>query len=483
MEERLIRLKELGVSEPYASESHRDTSISAARELAPSKPDKVVTVAGRIVGIRKYGKLIFCDLEDQETKIQIIFSQKNMGENSFAIVDKGIQSNDLVEVSGLPTLSKTGEPSIMAQNSVLVAPCLEKLDEIKDVATRFSNRTRDMLVNQESKKRLLLRSKILHQTRSILEKYGFLETTTPVLQGKYGGGQSNPFISHCNSLKQDMFLRATMDLYLKRIVAGGIERVYEIGKCFRNEGISSSYNPEFLILEAYAAYLPSSELAKVVKEIVDTALKTTQKTFPEIWGNGDISWRNVDYTEGCRDYLGVDVSDFHDIDGIKRQCANKNYNLEGANNLHDVHAKLAEVILGKNFIEPTMLSGLPLETSPLMKANKENPKVLDRSWFFANGVMFCDLAGELSDPTEQVERLKEQKKDLSHDYDNMDVRHIEALRLGCPSMSGIGMGFDRFLMAITKANNTRENIPFPIAYEVLKAKPQTAHLDIQKTNE
>lgn len=473
MNDRLNQLESLGITTPYAFETEGNISTSQARILAEKQErSKSVRVVGRITSIRKHGKVIFYDLEDQEGKIQLIISAKKLDTQMASFLQSGIAPYDLIEVSGVSLLSKSGEPSIMVSTGKMVAPCLHSLDKITDVNLRFAKRTQDMIVNPDVKKRLILRSKILYHTRSILEKHGFLETTTPLLQGKYGGGKSTPFTSYCNSLDSEMFLRATMDLYLKRMVAGGIERVYEIGKCFRNEGICSQYNPEFLMLEAYGAYMPSSEMINVVQEIVNTGLISVQSTFPEIWGTKPLAWNKEDYTVASEKYLGINVSNFKDLSGIKAQCENKGFDMSTIHNLSDLHNKLAEVFLGKKFIEPTILTGLPVETSPLMRRSKENPDVLDRAWFFTNGIMFCDLAGELSDPTEQLNRLKEQKKDLLHSYDNVDNRHIEALQLGCPFLSGIGFGFDRFLLGITKADHIRENIPFPIAYETIKKDPK-----------
>ena len=465
MEDRILNLQKNGITSPYASQTHRNATIKEVVDTAFSGEGKEFIITGRISSVRKHGSLLFYDIEDQESKIQVICKKDLLGESEYAKVKDSFVKNDIIEVRGHAMMSKSNEPSILIQSISMVAPCLEILNNPKDVTKRFSNRTADIIQNKDTKKRLILRSKILFQTRAILEKHGFLETTTPILQGKYGGGKSAPFTSHCNALKQDMFLRATMDLYLKRIVAGGIERVYEIDKAFRNEAISSMYNPEFTLLEAYGAYMQSSEMSSIIQEVVNNGLKEVNKVFPDIWNNV-FSWKRVNYKDACKDILGIDVSNSKDYQGIMAQCKQRRYDVSACDNLSDLHNKIAETILGHHFIAPTILNGLPTETSPLMHRKEDNPDELDREWFFVNGIMFCDLAKELSEPTEQIERLKEQKLDLKHEYDNIDQRHIQALRLGCPFISGVGFGFDRFLQGITKTPHIRENIPYPIAYEV-----------------
>lgn len=266
MEDRILNLQKNGITSPYASQTHRNATIKEVVDTAFSGEGKEFIITGRISSVRKHGSLLFYDIEDQESKIQVICKKDLLGESEYAKVKDSFVKNDIIEVRGHAMMSKSNEPSILIQSISMVAPCLEILNNPKDVTKRFSNRTADIIQNKDTKKRLILRSKILFQTRAILEKHGFLETTTPILQGKYGGGKSAPFTSHCNALKQDMFLRATMDLYLKRIVAGGIERVYEIDKAFRNEAISSMYNPEFTLLEAYGAYMQSSEMSSIIQD-------------------------------------------------------------------------------------------------------------------------------------------------------------------------------------------------------------------------
>lgn len=481
MEDRILNLQKNGITSPYASQTHRNATIKEAFGTASSKENKEFIITGRISSIRKHGSLLFYDIEDQESKIQIICKKDLLGEAEFTKIKDSFAKNDIIEVQGHTIMSKSNEPSILVEGISMIAPCLETLNNPKDVTKRFSNRTADIIQNRDTKTRLILRSKILFQTRAILEKYGFLETTTPILQGKYGGGKSTPFTSYCNALKQDMFLRATMDLYLKRIVAGGIERVYEIDKAFRNESISSMYNPEFTLLEAYGAYMQSSEMSSIIQEIVNNGLKEVNKVFPDIW-NSDFPWKRVHYKDACKDILDIDVSSSNDYQGIMAQCIQHQYDVSACNNLSDLHNKIAETILGHHFITPTILHGLPTETSPLMHRKEDNPDELDREWFFVNGIMFCDLAKELSEPAEQIERLNKQKLDLKHKYDNIDQRHIQALRLGCPFISGVGFGFDRFLQGITKSPHIRENIPYPIAYEVYNTSTENKITTKQNIN-
>lgn len=467
---RIEELKSFGI-QPYAEESNRNTLISDAKKHAlKNDPCLNVCITGRIKAVRKQGKITFYDIEDQSDKIQIICRSNHLGEDNYKKITHLMCDGDIVEIHGYTMLSETNTPSIMLNEFRMIAPCIEVMQKnIKNVQLRFSNRTIDIINNEKAKKILTTRSKVLFSLRQSLEYSEFLEMTTPVLMGKYGGGKSKPFTTQYNALDREMFLRPTMDLYLKRILAGGFERVYEIGKCFRNEGICPYYSSEFTALEAYAAYINSIELENIIKTIIDKGIQIVNENFELLWDKYE--WNNLNYTKACKDILNLDVSDFSDYKGIKKQCIEKKYNVEQSMNIGDLHSKIAEFILGSKLINPTLLRGLPVSTSPLMKTDKNNRAELDRAWFFINGIMFCDLAGEISDPTEQLERLEEQKGLLTmHNYDNVDLRHINALKTGVPCMSGIGMGIDRFLLGATKLDHIREVIPFPLQYENIKTR-------------
>lgn len=453
----------------YLSTSKRN--ILAIEVKLKVKSQGQVCVAGRIMALRKYGKLLFADLYDSTGRVQLVL-KANLVKN-FDKICQWLNVGDIIEAKGKLGETNTNEPSVFVKKIYPLAVCRSQIVNLKSLSLRFSNRSMDLISNTNSREVLKARSLILKSIRNTIEDQGFLESHTPVLQPQYGGGTSEPFQTFCNSLNIRMFLRTTSELYLKQLIIGGFERVYEMGKCFRNEGYSKQYIPEFLMLEAYCAYAELEDMIKIVRFIFKSVQKTIITFNPALLNQllkPNQNWTELTYKEACFKFLGISWSDYLDLNSAKSVLSANNLKPPKTTDPGLFHLKVTETLLAPKLNKPTIIKYLPTVTSPLMRCREKCQEELERALAFINGICFCDIASELNDPDELTNRLQKQKLILQdiHNYSNINFDFLRALKLGMPPVGGIGFGIERFIMAILDKKHIREVIPFPLNYMKIK---------------
>jgi lysyl-tRNA synthetase class 2 len=451
---KLERLRERGIDPfPHAYPGVVPAaSIHAAHgELAAGdETDAAYRVAGRLTGRREFGKAAFLDVTDRSGKIQVQARKDALGEESFGTLTS-LDLGDIVGVDGTAFKSRRGELTLAATGWQLLAKSLatppDKFHGLEDVETRYRRRELDLIANPEARELFILRSKVVSAVRRWLDERGFLEVETPVLQPLYGGALARPFTTHHNALDTDLYLRIATELYLKRLIVGGLERVYELGKDFRNEGVSHKHNPEFTMLEWYEAYADYEVIAKELEELVAYVAA-------EVGYDGPIDfsapWRRVALREAIREETGIDIQEARELPG------------EGtwAKRVDDLLSKHVEPKL----VEPTFVVDYPKELSPFAKDHRSEPGLVERFECFAGGMEFANAFTELNDPDEQRARFEEQARQTAAGEDEAqphDEDYLRALEQGMPPTGGIGIGIDRLVMLLSGRSSIREVVLFP----------------------
>jgi lysyl-tRNA synthetase class 2 len=450
---KLARLREQGVEPfPHAYEGPVPAaSVHAAHAdlAAGEETDASYRVAGRLAARRGHGGAAFLDLVDRSGRLQVHAKRDVLGESSF---DRLIDSDlgDLLGVEGTAFRSRRGELSLRAGGWTLLAKSLrappEKFHGLEDTETRYRHRELDLIANEDSRELFILRSRVVSAIRRWLDERGFLEVETPILQPLYGGALARPFVTHHNALDRDLYLRIADELYLKRLIVGGLERVYEIGKDFRNEGISHKHNPEFTMLEFYEAYADYTRIAEELEELVSFVAG-------EVGYDGEIDfsapWRRVTLRDAIREHAGLDIAS-DELPG------------EG------VWAKRVDELLSKRveptLKDPTFILDYPRELSPFAKDHRSEPGLVERFECFAGGIEFANAFSELNDPDEQRARFESQRADqVAGDEETQpyDEDYLRALEHGMPPTGGIGVGIDRLVMLLSARSSIREVVLFP----------------------
>lgn len=467
--EKLEQIKKGGKS-PYPSSVCKNLSIKDAR----SKKNKKVAVAGKLLSIRNHGKSTFMDLRDQSGSIQLYFKKDVLGDEKYDFINL-LDSGDYIDANGEVFTTKAGEITIRVENFSLLSKTLLPIPDswygLKDVETRYRKRHLDMLINEQVRRTLETRSKIINNLRSFMDKSGFVEVETPVLQMIPGGAAAKPFITHYNILKQDMYLRISPELYLKRMVVGGFEKVFEIGKNFRNEGLSHMHNPEFTMMEFYWAYQDYRGLMEFTQDLISTVIKNTKKSL-EVEYQGDIinfapPYRIVSFRDLVMADCGIDIFKYPDFDSLKKEVNKKGIELDFKS--ITVWVKLVDELYKKvsrpKIVEPIFLVDHPIELTPLAKAHDNNPRIAQRFQLVCGkGIELINAYTELNDPLEQEKRFSEQVKMSKQGWDEsamMDQDFVEALKYGLPPTAGWGMGIERIAMLLTDNYSIKEVIPFP----------------------
>jgi len=467
--EKLEQIKK-GRKSPYPSSVCKNLSIKDAR----SKKNKKVAVAGKLLSIRNHGKSTFMDLRDQSGSIQLYFKKDVLGDEKYDFINL-LDSGDYIDASGEVFTTKAGEITIRVENFSLLSKTLLPIPDswygLKDVETRYRKRHLDMLINEQVRRTLETRSKIINNLRSFMNKSGFVEVETPVLQMIPGGAAAKPFITHYNILKQDMYLRISPELYLKRMVVGGFEKVFEIGKNFRNEGLSHMHNPEFTMMEFYWAYQDYRGLMEFTQDLISTVIKNTKKSL-EVEYQGDIinfapPYRIVSFRDLVMTDCGIDIFKYPDFDSLKKEVNKKGIELDFKS--ITVWVKLVDELYKKvsrpKIVEPIFLVDHPIELTPLAKAHDNNPRIAQRFQLVCGkGIELINAYTELNDPLEQEKRFSEQVKMSKQGWDEsamMDQDFVEALKYGLPPTAGWGMGIERIAMLLTDNYSIKEVIPFP----------------------
>ena len=465
---KLERLREGGI-EPFPHAFQGVGPVSAIHDAhggleAGVETDSGYRVAGRLAARRGHGKAAFLDVVDRSGRIQVHARLDVLGEEAFERL-LALDLGDLVGVDGTAFKSRRGELSLKATDWTLLAKSLlpppEKFHGLEDVETRYRRRELDLMANEESRALFILRSKVVAAIRRWLDARGFLEVETPVLQPLYGGALARPFTTHHNSLGRDLYLRIATELYLKRLIVGGLERVYELGKDFRNEGLSPKHNPEFTMLEFYEAYADYTDIASELEQLV--AYVAT-----EVGYEGEIDfatpWRRVTLRDAILKETGVDVLAARDRESLLAAAAGQGIELDST----ETWPRLVDDLLSKHvepkLAQPTFILDYPVELSPFAKAHRSEPGLVERFECFAGGMEFANAFTELNDPDEQRARFEEQAR-LSAQGEKesqpYDEDYVRALEQGMPPTGGIGVGIDRLVMLMAGRSSIREVVLFP----------------------
>ncbi|NLM74001.1 MAG: lysine--tRNA ligase [Clostridiaceae bacterium] len=432
---------------------------------------KDVSLAGRLMSKRGMGKSSFCDLQDRDGKIQLYVRINDIGAEEYENFKK-LDLGDIIGVKGYVFRTKMGEISVHVTSYTLLSkslrPLPEKFHGLKDPDTRYRQRYLDLIVNPEVRKTFMIRSKIISAIRRFLDNRGFLEVETPILNTIPGGAAARPFITHHNTLDIDMYLRIAPELYLKRLIVGGLERVYELGRMFRNEGMSIKHNPEFTMMEVYQAYtdyhgmmdLAESMISSVAQEVLGTTKISYQGTEIDLTP----PWPRLTMVEAVKKYADVDFNNIKTDEEAIKAAKEKGLTIEGKPTKGEVLNLFFEEFAEQNLIQPTFIIDYPVEVSPLTKRKPDQPELTERFELFITGREFGNAYSELNDPIDQKERFLDQvrKREAGDEEANMmDDDFVTALEHGLPPTGGLGIGIDRLVMLLTDSYSIRDVLLFP----------------------
>ena len=473
---RKIRLKKLeaikkaGIS-VYPEKTKRTHKIAEALKdfNTLSRLKKEIILAGRIKSLREHGGSTFLHIEDGTGTIQAFFRKDRIGEKGYQFFLDNFDIGDFIEIRGTLFKTKREEKTIEASDFKILAksllPLPEKWHGLQDVEERFRKRYLDLIFNQEVKKKFELRSRIIKEIREFLEKDGFLEVETPILQPIYGGAKAKPFKTHLNALDLDLYLRIAPELYLKRLLVAGFEKIYEIGRCFRNEGMDRSHNPDFTMLEFYWAFADYKDMMKLTERMFEGLLKKlfgglkTKYEGKEI--NFKTPWPRVEFSKLVRKHTKINLDEIN-TEALKKEA--KKLGLDPKGEKAEIADEIYKKICRPKIWNPCFIIHHPLGAFPLAKQNEKNPKQTANFQLVAADFELVNAFSELNDPIEQRKRFEEQEKIFKEGFDEaqrMDEDFIEALEYGMPPSAGFGMGIDRLVALLTDSHSLREAILFP----------------------
>ncbi|HCL90492.1 MAG TPA: lysine--tRNA ligase [Candidatus Atribacteria bacterium] len=429
-----------------------------------------VRVAGRLMALRTHGKAVFANIEDISGRIQIYIKSNKVGEDAFKLFSK-IGVGDILGASGLIFRTRTGEITVFVEEFTLLCKSIRSLPEkwhgLKDVEIRYRKRYLDLMVNPSVREIFIKRSKVVQSIRNFLDNKGFLEVQTPIMQPIPGGATARPFITHHNTLHRDLYLRIATELYLKRLIVGGLEKVYELGCDFRNEGISTKHNPEFTMLELYEAYGDYHSMMQITEELIVYIMKDVLGTLEIEYRGNKINftppWKRISMYKAIEDAVGIQADKIFPKD-FNKVIKKYNLNIKGNINRGEITNELFEKFVEPTLIQPTFVLDYPLELSPLSKQKKDNPELVERFELFVSSMELANAFTELNDPAEQKRRFEEQvarRKAGDMESHFMDEDYIEALEYGMPPTGGLGIGIDRLIMLLTNSDSIKEVILFP----------------------
>ena len=450
---------------------HEQWDQYSKEELKEKEDESHVTVAGRIMTKRGKGKVGFAHIQDLTGQIQLYVRKDQIGEDQFAIW-KSADLGDIVGIEGVMFKTNTGELSVKAKDFTLLTKALRPLPDkhhgLQDIEQRYRQRYLDLITNQDSTQTFINRSKILQEMRNFLNKKGFLEVETPMMHQIAGGAAARPFVTHHNALDATLYMRIAIELHLKRLIVGGLEKVYEIGRVFRNEGVSTRHNPEFTMIELYEAYADFHDMMDItesmVRHIAQEVLGETTIPYGEEQVDLGSSWKRVHMVDAVKEATGVN---FYDVksDEEARDLA-KEHGVEITDHMKYGHIvnEFFEQKVEESLIQPTFVYGHPIEISPLAKKNPEDPRFTDRFELFIVGREHANAFTELNDPIDQRARFEAQLQEREEGNDEaheMDEDFLEALEYGMPPTGGLGIGIDRLVMLLTNSPSIRDVLLFP----------------------
>ena len=484
-------LHELGVAVYPHSFDRRDTVQEIKTRFADATHEKsadLVTTAGRIYIIRNHGKTLFADLGDERAKIQLYIRKSDIGDERFNFFNQYVERGDFIGVSGHVFRTKLGEITIWVDTITLlckaVCPLPEKFHGLKDIEKRYRQRYLDLIVNDESRQTFRVRSKILALIRRYLDERGFLEFETPILQPVYGGANARPFTSYHNFLNQNLFLRIAPELYLKRLVVGGFEKVFEVARNFRNEDVDTSHNPEFSMVEIYWAYHDFEDMMALTESFITSLVWEILGSLDIMFAGTKISfvapWKKFSMADAVKEYTGIDIF-AHSVEELQNIALLKGKELIRISKLNLTEKKYAEevrelksqreflifffeIFVEDKLIQPTFIYDFPIENSPLAKKHRSKEGFTERFELFIYGMEIANGFSELNDPVDQKARFEAQdeKRRLGDAEAQMiDYDFINALGYGMPPTGGVGIGIDRLVMLLTNNNSIKEVILFP----------------------
>jgi lysyl-tRNA synthetase class 2 len=476
-QQRLAKLERIRAAniDPYPAHSSRTHTIDEVQTNFDTLAEQAaeVTVVGRIIGARRVmGKLAFAHIEDGSGKIQLWISRADLGEEWFLRFRDDLDSFDIIQVSGTLRRTKMGEPSVFVTSMTLLSKALnpppEKWHGLSDTEARLRERYLDLIVNPEVRDVFRTRARIITTMRNYLDNKGFLEVETPVLQPVYGGASARPFITHHNQLHQDLYLRIADELYLKRLIVGGFERVYEIAKDFRNEGVDRSHNTEFTMMECYMAYADYRDVMDLVEDLFRTiAIQVHGTTQVEYQGqiiDFGPKWTRLSIPESIKAETGIDIMEITELQDLQAAIREKRLRVENKPSWAKQVDELFSECVQPKIIQPTFVIDHPVALSPLAKRRPDQEQLVERFEAFIIGLEFGNAYSELNDPIDQEQRFLDQGRDYNAGDDEaqqMDVDYINALMYGMPPTGGLGIGIDRLTMFFTNQTTIREVILFP----------------------
>jgi len=476
--EKLQKLKESG-HPPYPNDfkpNHLSADIIAAHGALPEDRlaalETEFAVAGRIMGIRSFGKASFFHIQDRKGRLQVYVRRDRVGDEDYSLFEQ-FDVGDIVGVRGRLFRTKTKELTIEAKGLRLLAKCLRPLPEkwhgLEDVEARYRQRYVDLMVNREVKELFQRRSQIIRIIRKFFEERDFLEVETPMMQSIPGGAAARPFITHHNALNMELYLRVAPELFLKRLLVGGLERVFELNRNFRNEGVSVRHNPEFTMLEFYQAYATYDDLMALTEDLFTTIAKEVVGSLKIIYGEHEIDlktpWCRLSLVDSIAEYGGAERRALADAAGLRALAQAKGLKLEPTLPYGKLLVEVFEKLVEPQLIQPTFIMGYPLEVSPLARKSENSPALVDRFELYIGGRELANAFSELNDPADQRERFEKQaaaRKAGDDEAQAFDEVYVRALEYGMPPAAGEGIGIDRLVMLFTASPSIRDVILFPL---------------------
>lgn len=469
--DKLDALREAGRDPFVITTSDRDTLTETIKNNFEEYENKDVCVAGRLLSKRGKGKVSFMDLHDRTGKIQIFAKFDDLGEEEYGFLKKW-DIGDIVEIKGFVFKTQMGEISVHAKQVRLLSKSLKPLPEkyhgLTNTDLRYRQRYVDLIMNPEVKDTFVKRSKIISSIRRYLDSQGFMEVETPMLVANAGGASARPFTTHFNALDEDLKLRISLELYLKRLIVGGLEKVYEIGRVFRNEGVDTRHNPEFTLMELYQAYTDYNGMMDLTenlyRHVAQEVLGTTKITYNGVEMDLGKPFERITMLDAVKKYSGVDFNEIHSDEEAKAIAKEKGIEFEERHKKGDILNLFFEEYAEEHMIQPTFVMDHPIEISPLTKKKPDNPEYVERFEFFMNGWEMANAYSELNDPIDQRARFKAQEELLAQgdeEANTTDEDFLNALEIGMPPTGGIGFGIDRMTMLLTDSAAIRDVLLFP----------------------
>lgn len=476
--EKLTALRKRGI-DPFAVERWvRSHSLRTVRDEFDQLDGKAVSVAGRIVAVRPMGRATFMHIEDASGRLQIYFRLDHVGQESYEMLEL-LDIGDIIGIEGTVFRTRTGEVTVMVSQYTPLVKALrpppigkqrgdQEWGGLSDVETRYRQRYLDLMANPEVRQVMTTRSRIVTAVRRFYDQRGYLEVETPVLQAVAGGAAARPFTTHHNALDHDFHLRISLELYLKRLLVGGFEKVYEIGRCFRNEGISVRHNPEYTLLESYEAYSNLEDIMELVEDLFAYVVQEVHGSLEIPYGDQTLCfrkpWPRVKLLEAIQQCAGVAPDEFDTLESAKAAGERLGLPMEHEHTVGGIIEKILERFVQPTLIQPTFVVDYPIETSPLAKRRADNPRLVRRFEAYIGALEVANAFSEINDPLDQRDRFVAQAKLRAagdEEAHPMDEDFLRALEYGMPPAGGLGIGIDRMVMVLTNQPSIRDVILFP----------------------